>query len=122
MKERLFDLIDGFRELDAPQDGRSWTEHLTDYLLANGVIVPPVKVGDTVWLVDYRNRNKSIEKLCVAEITVRAVKSLEMFHFLGVELETGAEIFVNLSVSSFGKYVFTTQEEAERALAERQTE
>ena len=44
MKNRLMQLIDAFRELDAPSDGRTWTEHLADHLLANGVIVPPVKV------------------------------------------------------------------------------
>lgn len=32
---------------------RSDIEKLADYLIANGVIVPPCKVGDTVWVDDF---------------------------------------------------------------------
>ena len=35
-----------------PKIGVDPAEVVADYLLANGVIVPPVEVGDTVWYVD----------------------------------------------------------------------
>ena len=111
MRDGLIDLIDGFRELDAPQDGRSWTEHLADHLLANGVIVPPVKVDQNVWyfstikdkrILPFVNRAK-ITKI---EITSKSVK----FYFAENKY---------FALSEFGKTVFATKEEAERALAER---
>ena len=42
MKERLIDIIDDFRQIDAPDDGRSWTEHLADHLLSNGVTISSI--------------------------------------------------------------------------------
>lgn len=51
MKERLMDLIDDFRQMDQPDDNRGWTEHLTDHLLSQGVVVPGVKIGDKLYCV-----------------------------------------------------------------------
>ena len=47
-RERLIDICD---------TNNGWVdevpaEKFADYLLANGVIVPPCKVGDTVWVID----------------------------------------------------------------------
>lgn len=51
-KERLIELLDqncGYVE-------EQKAEMLADYLLENGVIVPPVKVGDTVYQTDTAGR------------------------------------------------------------------
>ena len=43
---------------------RHWAEIIADYLLANGVIVPPCKVGDTVYLLNADRRFRAfIEKI-----------------------------------------------------------
>ena len=51
MTGKLMELIDAFRELDEPNDGRTYTEHLADHLLANGVIVPPCLEGQDIYIV-----------------------------------------------------------------------
>ena len=60
MRERLIELIDVARNdyYDFSDDmhekglavGESSEEYIADYLLANGVVVPPVKVGEIVYL------------------------------------------------------------------------
>ena len=84
-------------------------EQIADHLLANGVIVPPCKVGDTVWCLDKKD---------VSECKVSSI-----------EFGGGCEniVVVNLIVggyvvpmergyyfSDFGKIVFLTEDEAMR--------
>ena len=48
MKERLTELVfNGY--LASKRDGH-FCEEIAEYLLANGVIVPPAKVGQTVYI------------------------------------------------------------------------
>lgn len=51
----LMDLIDGFRELDEPNDGRTWTEHLADHLLSHGVTLRESGEWKEVRIVRYNN-------------------------------------------------------------------
>ena len=117
MKNRLMELIDEFRELDAPNDGRTWTEHLADHLLANGVIVPPCEVGDAVYRVSFVH--KTVEMLKV-EGFLRNVASWKVHctKFIPKWLGNQKE-HIYIQFSAFGKTVFLTREEAEKALAER---
>lgn len=62
-----------------------------DYLIANGVIIPPCKVGDTYYRILYGKIYEN-EFICMATIVSM--------------MEDGA----------FGKTVFLTREEAEKAL------
>lgn len=48
MRDRLIELI---RQGNGGYDFNS-LERIADYLLANGVIVPPVEEGQTIWYVD----------------------------------------------------------------------
>ena len=76
---------------------------LADALIAEGVIVPPCKVGGTLWIVgEYRG---------VYSATVRVF----FFNEKGVEYirTTSCDIPSN----ALGKTVFLTREEAEAALA-----
>lgn len=97
---------------------------LADYLLANGVVVPPCKVGDTVY---------EIEKSC-----------LRCMHFVDGDYSNFCECTLDDSklmfecdfdkeccydivpkrfdfgmIERIGKTVFLTKEEAEKALAEK---
>jgi hypothetical protein len=74
-----------------------------DYLLDNGVIVPPCNVGDTVYQID----DVRIYQGTVAEIV------LNKLHVICV-----ADITC-FDERAIGKTVFLTREEAEKALAER---
>ena len=80
--------------------GRECKLHLyADYLLANGVIVPPCKVGDTVYCIikehvpddDYRMSWHNETNILERKFTLSMIEL-------------------------FGKTVFLTKEEAERAL------
>lgn len=111
MKERLIDLIDGFRELDAPQDGRSWTEHLTNHLLANGVIVPPVKVGQTVWFL----RKGEIGKGTIVNMVIEINKKVT-YAFDVLTEDKKKLVFCDFDID---ETVFDREGKAEQALAER---
>lgn len=110
-KEKLIDLIIEAKRTD-PETG-SFTEYLADYLLANGVMVPPVKVGDTVYWPSY-SRNVQLP-----DILEETVIEVDMSGFLSSE---DAEVIRNKyqwEWNDIGQYVFLTREEAEKALAER---
>lgn len=87
---------------------------LADFLLANGVIVPPCKVGDTVYVIQlceiYECR---VNEICMSAGNNNVVV-LDRFTNGFIIRRYGAEYF-----NAFGKTVFLTREEAEKALAER---
>lgn len=94
--------------IDAPRGA----EAIADHLLANGVIVPPVKVGQTVYVVN---------SLWVSEYTVEAVwwDGL-MFQFKAENEEYADECSVFYFFDErIGKTVFLSREDAEKALRGR---
>lgn len=101
MRERLIELIESARCW-----GANTSEEIADRLIAEGVIVLPCKVGQTVWFISkfytqpFQTVITSIE--VYEEETVICTLSGTEWHY-----------------EDFGKTVFLTQEEAEQALAER---
>ena len=87
-------------------------EALADYLLANGVIVPPVKVGDVVWLI------VTGKPLKFAVTYVYFVKD-EFTELMHIEAEKENEADFVFVPTDIGKTVFLSREEAEAALRER---
>lgn len=87
---------------------------IADHLLAEGVIVPPVKVGQTVYVIQlceiYECR---VNEICISAGNNNVVV-LDRFINGFIIRRYGAEYF-----NAFGKTVFLTREEAEKALAER---
>ncbi len=80
-------------------------ERLADHLLANGVIVPPCKVGDTVYSIMYGH---NIIECKVAQITIEPYASIGMsFRCYGG---------MTFDMRHFGETVFPTRDEAEKAL------
>ena len=88
-------------------------ENVADHLLANGVIVPPVEVGQTVWhLIQQYNGTFRIDEGKISMLTQKADKSWRL------------RITVNSSVWGFtpneiGTRYFLTKEEAEAELRKR---
>lgn len=76
---------------------------LADHLIANGVICPPCKVGQIVWLV----RDGKIEETTVEKIVLKDK---------GLYLKLLCNSFYETTCRSIGKTVFLTREEAEKAL------
>ncbi len=74
---------------------------------AENVIVPPCKVGDTVYIVDETsNEETGIDEVKVTEICYNGV-----FVYFDIDKDT-----YKYSVGQIGKTVFLTKEEAEKAL------
>lgn len=93
-------------------------ENVADYLLANGVIVPPCNVGDMVYKIS-RNKVKECE---VVFIGISADEKCSYFNF--VENYTDGTFYRSYSMvfDVIGKTVFLTKEEAEEKLRGLQNE
>ena len=87
---------------------------LADYLLANGVIVPPVRVGSKVYKIS-RNKVKECE---VVFVGISADERCSHFNF--VENYEDGTFYKSYSMvfDVIGKTVFLTKEEAEAKLKE----
>lgn len=59
-------------------------EELADYLLDNGVIVPPCKVGDDIWWVDEEKNDIACEKGGIKGVVYNG-KTFEVLTEAGVE-------------------------------------
>ena len=86
-------------------------ETIADYLIENGVIVPPVKVGDTVYCTDsYRHLIKPLE---IIGFEVDYTKRICKYYCSGGDYTPAW-----FKPTEIGKTVFLTREEAEKALKE----
>ena len=107
MRERLIELLKKANYI-VKRNGFEFNANvMADYLLAEGVIVPPCKVGDTVWFT-----SELYEKPFQTVIT-----SIEVYE---EETVICASSGTEWHYEDFGKTVFLTKEEAEQALAERE--
>ena len=85
---------------------------LADYLLENGVIVPPVKVETTVYYTDsYRHLIKPLE---IIGFEVDYTKRICKYYCRGGDYTPAW-----FKPAEIGKTIFLTREEAEKALVER---
>lgn len=85
-------------------------DFFVDKLLANGVVVPPCKVGDIIWVKDYE-RNCEIQKAEIIAILKNRYGMYIRYEFPAFRGRVYAR-----NVEYIGKDVFLTKEEAERAL------
>lgn len=83
-------------------DRNKCLEEQADYLLENGVIVPPVKIGQTVYHFGYSFIIKKIEML-----------QDEIIYRCG---NLGTDDYMAFCESDIGKTVFLTKEQAEKEL------
>lgn len=107
MRERLIEMIQN----SVGGCARHWAEIIADNLLANGVICPPCKVGDKVFVLSrYYTGDWKIHDCTVNDITIYKNNTfIRMF-------ENGKIVFVE-ETTQIGKTVFLTREEAEKALS-----
>ena len=82
------------------------TNCIADYLLENGVIVPPCKVGDTVWWK--RSSKVVLEMVCVG--ITKTSKSLL------ISIARNTNPFTIQYYAKWNVDIFPTKEEAEKAL------
>ena len=129
MRERLIELLkhvnfdfseecvacceDGYKAMPMLED------FFADYLLANGVIVPPCKVGDTVYYFSHRPFNLSLLPNTIYEADVVRIVTTRLGTSIVIQIHNDYGCTEVTQISSFGKTVFLTKEEAEKALNER---
>ena len=91
-----------------------------DHLLANGVIVPPCKVGDTVWHIRRTPENMGGSYIVEAKIVCIPIRvySDEVYSDLIIRY-TQRNGMPEEASSKLGKYAFLTKEEAEKELERR---
>ena len=106
-RDRLIELIG-----DMPNSVDSIVAE-ADYLIANGVIVPPCKVGDKVYIV--KSRTSDDKNLYIIEDVVKRIVS-DKSEDTGF-IHSRIEFFNTSSVSDWlFQNIFLTREEAEKAL------
>ena len=94
-------------------------EPIADYLIANGVIVPPCKVGDTVYMPWEYGGTRGVAFFDVTFIIFDSQKP-----YIKTDFDTDDNGFLELCndgvfyFDDFGKTVFLTKEEAEEKLKE----
>jgi hypothetical protein len=108
-RERLIDLI-GQSSMWDLKSQPLLIEQIADYLLANGVIVPPIAVGGTVYTYGAR-RVKEWKVHFVGRNTQGETK----FHLA----DKGFQHMIEAWNYDIGHSIFLSREEAEKALAER---
>lgn len=121
MRDRLIELIRSVPKINFPIGSRAQGKtyqtaaNFADHLLANGVIVPPCKVGTVVYVL--RSQTSNGKNLYLREERIDHYRTFGERSFMC--FESG-----RLSVSSdqWDRDVFLTPEEAEKALAERSAE
>ena len=113
-REKLVELI---------ANALAMSEDVADYLLKNGVIAPPCKEGDKVWLVLTEKGNND---WCIFEDIVERFVRCDNYEFC-FSLKTFGYIYIDGQTNDLddGLYdgcAYFTKEEAEKALAEKESD
>ena len=95
---------------------------IADYLLENGVIVPPVSLGDKIYeIISPKDREPYFitATVCAVHIADGSRNSCQRKRESYIVAECPGTKYVHkYPISKFGKTVFLTREEAEKALKE----
>ena len=111
-REQLTELISKSFSEESEKKDFVTEEYTADYLLANGVIVPPCKVGDMVWYELYGKIESAVVYSCVGAFKKYGVEITDA----NAKSSDGLEVTFN--GKCIGKTVFLTKEEAEQKLKE----
>lgn len=123
-RDRLFELLEnGFFEALSKCKGenkdKKVCDYLADYLLENGVIVPAVKIGTTVYEIRQKGISFSNRRY---DSGITTQKQLKNAIFDGKTLYIESKLYAKSDNVRLGKTVFLNREEAEKALEERKNE
>lgn len=110
-RDRLIELLSG-KSIDNVLD----VECVVDHLLANGVIVPPCKVGAEIFGI-FDNDDEQRKEIYEGKILCY---SLDENNLLWARMRYKNGLTYWHTIDDFGKTVFLTKEEAEAKLKERE--
>ena len=111
MRERLIELID---------KNYMFAEDIADYLLENGVIVPPCKVGEVVYYVSDSPINLSVQANTIYEAHITRMVTTQYGTTLVIQIHNSYGCTEIPDIKDIGKTVFLTKEDAEAKLKERE--
>ena len=102
-------------------DEEEWMGIYADHLIANGVIVPPCKVGDIVYssMYDWQKAKDVVTPYQITNITITQNKKgvwTKKYRAMRVLNGKTIDCQLNFEFDTIGKTVFLTREEAEKAL------
>lgn len=105
-------LLEQLARSDEPMlDGlEEWAEPIADYLSKHGVVVHPVQIGQTVYVIDKADLNTPIKEQTVVEIRYGYNKHVFVLQHRPTMLRI-EHVFYD-----FGRTVFATYNEANMAL------
>ena len=110
MRDRLIELLK-----TVPRNTRAFYDQFADYLLKNGVIVPPVRIRTKVYKI-------VLGKIYEYEIVSYTIDS-DGFSFIHLAYTKDFTIYgATHSIEEFNKQYYLTKEQAEQALKERYKE
>lgn len=115
MKDRLIELIINAPKLDCIKGGRAngktyqTGQNIADYLIANGVVCPPCKVGDMVYYF-------AGSQICEGTVKSFITNTNENYYAIVCETKYNLTGFIKFGYWMFGKTVFLTKEDTEKAL------
>ena len=114
-RDRMIEILqDTLHEWECDVSIKTLTE-ITEHLIANGVIVPPCKVGDFVYVIRRKEKRKKggyWNSICFTKKVMQtAIK--DGTAYIDCKRATKTDF------SLVGKTVFLTREEAEKALEEK---
>lgn len=127
MRDRLIELIEKAKkqeclnamcgDIDSLIDSPRGVEFIADFLLANGVIVPPCKVGDVVYYFSHRPFCLSMLPNTIYEAKVVRIVTNSLGTSLIIQIRNEYGTTEVPDIRSWGISVFATREEAEQALS-----
>lgn len=109
MRDRLVDLVESARYW-----GANTSEEIANYLLENGVVAPPVKVGQTIYVLWSGGRKGiGVAEFKVISINLDCPDDMEIVYR---SKKLNATMCRYANASDIGKTLFLSREEAEQAL------
>ena len=124
-RERLIKLLDeciAIKEMSFAPDEPLTTAALADYLMSKGVICPPCKVGDVVYIHDRGFRGGGVNPYQITNLLIAQNKKgkwTKKYRAMWIRDGKTVDSQFNFDFADIGTSVFLTREEAEAALAER---
>ena len=117
MRDRLIEIINNCAKQPIMIEGlEHWSDTIADYLLENGVIVPPCKVGDTIYQIRENCictvGHRYLHNTCNRPTSCQDCPHVEIKRWI---IETTFSLSM---LDRIGVDFFVTKEQAEKALAE----
>ena len=117
-REKLIELIEKAKEEYANDiTDHTETDYIVETLLNEGVIVPPCKVGDTVYYLNTIS-HMALYKNKIYEAKVVRIVTTSLGTVLVIQIRDEFGCCEIPDIRDWGKTVFLTKEGAENALAE----